>query len=96
MSFTGRMLQHASRALAEELRNSNSEAHQAVGKHLDECKVTDCNRFSVGGVCSQCSRHACTAHLYLTAAIPPALMCTECILLDFEVDRSKKEQRTLK
>lgn len=89
MSITGKLLQ----GLVAELRKgSESPVHKAVSEHLDTCKVSGCERFSVGGVCRLCSRHACTAHLYLTAAIPPVLMCAECIALEFEVVRGPKEK----
>ena len=89
MSITVKVLQ----GIVGELRKgSASPVHQAVANHLDTCKVTGCERFSVGGACRLCSRHACTAHLYLTAAIPPVLMCAECIALEFEVVRGHKEK----
>jgi hypothetical protein len=90
MSIAGKILQGAVRAVAEELRNSKSDVHRKVGEHLDACKVLDCDKFSLGGVCSLCSRHACTGHLYLTASIPPVLKCVECIVMDVEVNRERR------
>lgn len=93
MSFAGKLFQSATKLVAEELRNSKSEVHQVVGKHLDQCNVTGCIRFSVGGVCSACSRYACSGHTYLTVAVPPTLMCAECIASEFEVERRKTREK---
>lgn len=89
MSIASKLLQATGRVVAEELKASKSEVHQMVGKHLAACGVSGCTRFTVGGVCRNCSRHACIGHVYLTAAVPPVLMCAECIALEFEVDRSR-------
>lgn len=73
-------------------KGASSPVHQKVAQHLDVCQVAGCERFSVGGACSLCRRHSCTSHLYLTASIPPVLMCAECICADLEVERRARKK----
>ena len=67
-------------------------AAEAVAEHFHQCGVPGGAKFSLGFVCSKCSRFACQAHVYLTAAMPPAPVCEECIGRDFYA-RTGQEKR---
>lgn len=49
-----------------------------------ECSVGDCEKFSLGFVCSQCSRFACNNHLYFKMGAPPKPVCAACVVLSHE------------
>ena len=85
-NFLDRALNHALRFAAEEAKQSGSP----VAKHLDACGVGECQKFSLGATCSQCSRYACNDHIFLTLTVPPTLICAECVALEFEVGKGNE------
>lgn len=87
MSILDKALGHALRIAAEEMKASRDPLAQKAAQHVARCGCTGCNAFSLGGVCSRCSRHACIGHLFMAVTIPPQPVCAECIATEFEVVR---------
>ncbi len=44
------------------------------------CELGDCNKHSLGIVCTMCSRRICQRHAYVTASVPPKPICVSCIM----------------
>ena len=88
-----KVLGHALRIVAEEAKASRNPLALKAGEHLGECGCAGCGNFTLGGVCSQCSRHACTRHLFMSVSLPPQATCAECIATEFEVVRGPGPKR---
>jgi hypothetical protein len=56
---------------------------EVAADHFRQCGVPGCQKFSLGLVCTKCSRFACQNHIYLSATVPPHPVCEECIGRDF-------------
>lgn len=57
---------------------------EVLGQAFARCAVKGCAKHSLGFVCSSCGGAACNSHLYLTPAMPPQPVCTQCIVEDFQ------------
>ena len=88
--FANRIIGHAVRALKEELQESKSPVTQELGKHLDQCSIPECGKFSPGAVCGTCSRFACRDHARLTLTVPPRIECVECVALEVDIERNPR------
>lgn len=53
---------------------------EAASGVFKTCTVGDCTKFSLGFVCSECSRFACNKHLYFRMGAPPKPVCAACVI----------------
>jgi len=59
---------------------------EGVKKAFQQCQLGQCSTFSLGFVCSKCSRPVCQRHGYVTASVSrkPQIVCVSCIVDEHE------------
>lgn len=57
-----------------------SSVQQMALKNFNQCQFKECDKFSLGFQCVQCSTFVCNNHLYFKLGTPPVPLCIRCIL----------------
>ena len=83
------LMERALKFVAAEMKTSGSPMQKTIGEHLGSCQVNKCDKFTIGAVCAECSRHVCRSHGFMTLSVPPAFICGECIAQEFEIARGE-------
>lgn len=55
---------------------------QLVDQVFAHCECGNCKFYSLGVVCSSCSRRVCLRHGVVTLTSPPVAKCVPCLLAD--------------